>query len=322
MSTFRFPETGTTVSWPRYRNGPVVVLGGLPFREGRVHVGLSFPRSGLRMLKGLPGASPSHHLDLETGRIANAVAIYAEGAPERPYPPQYWLPSGATEREAQQLLKTIHEMCRHMQDLPYMLPTGARTHAALFACRHDLLLLARVLKQPDGYRKLRLLVRLILLPEELLEWSKRLPRGRSKRSWPLKRCLPLAFGLAQSLLNRSKREFKLGRKIKECIEEDEISDRYWEQFQDDQELALNVILVDRAFRGAWKRYGLQPPCSAANPREVLRSHSYGKESRKQYDALDEIKRLDPQWEEQLLGFAEDLLLGPPGTAARSYGLLT
>lgn len=294
MPTFRFPDTGTTVSWPRYRNGTVTIVGAIPLPEGQIPMCLYLPRQGLRMLARLPGASPSQHLDHEAARIATALCTYAGSAAE-------WPP-----RETD------------------LLQTGARTWAKIEIRRDYLICLGHSLSQPGAYGRLRLVIRFIFLRDEIVSWSRRLPRGQSKRTWPLKRCLPFLLLAARLLIETSRHDTKIGQKVHACIEEDGASLAYWMRFKDDpdslQQLALIVALLDRALRGAWERYGLKRPCSVRDPREVLRSHYYGMEAQRQQTALAEVKGRDPEWKEDLTWFAETLLLGPPGAAARQYGL--
>jgi hypothetical protein len=334
-SQFRFPDTGTVVSWPRRQGGTVVVSAAIPFIQARVQIALIMPRTALARavrvaLKqgktegGRPAGerrqalAGSRLLDAESRRLAITLADYAEsplGAAED-RPPQVSIRMPQRERRAvEKLVGQVN-----------LLLTSSNLGVCLTLSQEALRGVRRVLASPEGYQSLRLALRMFLLPRELITWAVgHLPRGRSKGSWALKRSLPLAFGAARLLVERAEHVRAIGIRIKECIEEDTIADAYWRRFEDEerslQKLAMSVALVDRAFRGAWQRYRLRAPCTVRDPRDVMRSHFYGRELDYVAAARREAQALDPHHQENLTRLAEDLLLGPPGEAGRLSRLL-
>jgi len=266
-----------------------------------IPVTLRLPRRALRLLayeeqrRALSPSESSGALDALARRITGALVTYAEGAKQR-------------SRGACCLL------------------VDGRTRAELCLERADLLRLNAALDARGAYAHLRLVVRMLLLPDELLHWSERpLPRGRSARSWPLATVLPFLLMAAEQIVQASAADGTLQQRIANCIVGDDDRREYWNAYRSrprrERDRALGLLLVDRALAGAWQRYGVQSPLGGADPEEFLRSHSYGLKSRRLRAARDWLKRHDPAGPRNLREIAGALLLGPPGCAAAAYALV-
>lgn len=83
-----------------------------------------------------------------------------------------------------------------------------------------------------------------------------------------------------------------------------------------------AYLVDRAFRGAWERCELTPPTEGGSPWDYLRRYVYG-DRRRPLEAILSFAefRINPGFLEAYMRLWFALLVGPPGSAARAFGLL-
>src|SRR2546425_1081056 len=189
---FTFPETGTTVE---FLNGKLraesptmllaVVRSNLPVAVPPLPIEIRWPRQGLRIL-GTRRSSANDELDRMARRLTMSLVTYADGA-------------------------VGHGDVRS-------LVLDARSGAVGRIRSDDLSRLRRVVVDAPGYRRLRLAIRIFLLPDELLRWAVRLPRGRSLVHWRLKRTLPFMFILAAYAVDRAEGDAAFGRRLMACIE--------------------------------------------------------------------------------------------------------
>jgi hypothetical protein len=212
-------------------------------------------------------------------------------------------------------------------------PTGTRERtllvdplsvAVITVSEHDLLRLRETLAQPNAHRRLRTFIDICLLPDDILALATRPPRGRQKAAWALKRALPLAFFLSRRLIQDSHADEMLRQRIARRLAEREPWSEDWRESQalrmSDRARRIQLLLVDRAFDGAWAPARLRPPRDADDPIEYLRTHVYGAASKRVVSALPFLKSHDPGLEQFLTALAEMLLLGAPGAASRLYRL--
>ncbi len=328
VTSIRYADTGTVVRWPGRAVGPVVVDATILFREGPVRSRLIVGRPGLRRLTGeiatlgsrqQQGARADDLLWQAARRLALNLAHWSEAVRQGSSVPCWDMvavggPRGLPRRVVRVLPNP---------GSAYTLQTRGRLYSILVIQREDLLRLSEVVARPDGVELLKFAVRVWLLPDELLQWAAHLPRGRSMLSWPLRCHLSAAFWFADTLVRATEKDPALYQKVLDCIVADPQSREYWEIVKDLAERPhhLKLLLVDRAFRGAWEQYGIVRPCEAASDDfEPLRSYRYGARTEKQRRALTALASADPDWETHVLYFAEAMLLGPPGSLAVSYGL--
>lgn len=156
------------------------------------------------------------------------------------------------------------------------------------------------------------------------------PRGKTAKAWPLLQYLPLALFMAARIVEGAQDNQSLVTRITRTLKDESEAD-VWEYVSVYARVsrrllpvkATAVALIDRAFRrdarkDAWAKYKVKRLFEFESPQAVFHHYLFSREH----------QRIDYQWRgytakeqlEQLVEWAR-LLLGPPGQAARKFGLL-
>ena len=297
----------TRVTFPTRRTGLIHIRGRLQLKSGKPLIEISFRREDFQML---PQAPTTEHL----GYLACSVHVQlmraaGEYAFRRDDP--YW--GRIIDTPLPQKLRrgrlTLHETYEHDPESETRQPTLNYT---IKISRQDLALVDQ-----DGTGASREISLLLSDPElhEGLQAGRRRPRGARARASVMLRPVRFALLEAQRICTLAQADITVRARVERALGED---------FDPDQWQQNAVMLVSRAFRGAWAKYHVKDPAArtegdagdvyrqllpAARKRAILASFRKAP-TLPPYPTLEWIHQ---NWEKHLLG--------PVGAAAREWDLI-